>query len=131
MPRLATGEPLYVCFAYKAKTMPIKVSLEVIWSNIRGERCLHFNSSRIGPILVLNSMNGEIVCQMPKCPLMPGDYTVRTKLYDIGGELLDEVVDAAVINVVPGDFYGTGRLPASDMCSVLVEHVFFVKAAQE
>ena len=128
IPRLATGEPMLVCFAYEAKTAPVKVNLEVIWSNSRGERCLHFNSHRIGQTLVLDSKNGEIVCQMPKLPLMPGDYTVRTKLYDVGGELLDEVVDAAVITVGPGDFYGTGRLPASDMCSVLVEHHFSVEA---
>lgn len=126
LPRLATGEPLLVCFTYESSHAPTKVNLEVIWSNSKGELCLHFNSHRIGQTLELDSKTGEIGCRMEKCPLMPGDYNVRTKLYDPGGELLDEVVDAAVISVAPGDFYGTGRLPAPDMCSVLVEHAFDV-----
>jgi lipopolysaccharide transport system ATP-binding protein len=123
---LATGEPVCLCFAYRAKNPPMKVNFEVIWSNGKGERCMHFNSHRIGQTLTLDAAEGEITCQMDKCPLMPGDYTLRTKLYDFGGALLDEVVDAAVVSVATGDYYGTGRLPAPDMCSVLVDHSFGV-----
>ena len=87
---------------------------------------MHFNSHRIGQLLTLNQLQGEMVCEMPKCPLMPGDYTVGVKVYDAGGGLLDEVIDAAVVQVAPGDYYGTGWLPAVDMCSVLVDHSFHV-----
>ena len=127
VPRLATGAPLYMAFSYRAREAPTKVYLEVIWTNSRGERCMHFNSHRIGQLLTLCSTAGEMICEMPKCPLMPGDYAVGLKVYDAGGGLLDEVTDAAIIPVAPGDFYGTGWLPAADMCSVLVGHSFHVE----
>lgn len=130
IPGLSTGEPLYLTVGYETQLAPMRVFLEIIWINSRGERCMHFNSGRLNQPIALETSCGEMVCQMDKCPLMPGDYTVEIKLYDIGGQVADHVRDAAVITVHPGDFYGTGRLPAPDMCSVLVEHRFFSSVQQ-
>ncbi len=124
---LSTGKPLEMEFFYEAQAFPIKVCLEVIWTNSRGEKCLHFNSWRRGQTLFLRTAKGAIRCRMARCPLMPGDYSVDVKVFDEGGGLLDYVTDAKIISVSPGDFYGTGRLPAPDMCSVLVEHEFSVE----
>ncbi len=121
---LMTGAPLTMAFGYETDAAPIGVFLEVMWLNARGEKCMHFNSGRLNQLIQLEKGRGAMVCRMEKCPLMPGDYLLEIKLYDVSGTVLDHVRDAAVVAVSSGDFYGTGRLPSPDMCSVLVEHGF-------
>ena len=55
---------------------------------------------------------GKLVCQVPRFPLSPGSYQI-----DVGATVNsltvrdsgDEVKNAATIEVVTGDFFGTGR----------------------
>jgi hypothetical protein len=42
--------------------------------------------------------------------LVPGEYTLRVWL-DVGNVEVDLVDDAARIQVIESDFYGTGRVP--------------------
>ena len=65
--------------------------------------------------------------QIPQLPFMPGTY--RLGLHStVNGELADVVEHAASLTVEPGDFFGTGRLPASDgQTSLLVPHGFALR----
>jgi lipopolysaccharide transport system ATP-binding protein len=58
---------------------------------------------------------------MEKASLMPGRYTINTHC-TVNGSLADWVIDAATIDVLDGDFYGTGRLPPHGYGSVVVPH---------
>jgi lipopolysaccharide transport system ATP-binding protein len=67
---------------------------------------------------------GKLVCQVPRFPLTPGSYridvaaTVNSPTVRDSG---DEVRNAATLEVVTGDFFGTGR-PAPTAVSVQVPH---------
>ena len=50
------------------------------------------------------------VCNIPSLTLVPGEYTVRVWM-DIGVDEVDLVDDAARIQVIESDYYGTGRVP--------------------
>lgn len=51
---------------------------------------------------------GALLYRVPRFPLAPGTYSV--KLGANANDLkVDRVMDAAVLDVVPGDFFGTGR----------------------
>lgn len=71
-----------------------------LWSKLTGE---DFDS--LPP-------HGELVCRVPKFPLLPGVYGINigasvnsATVTDSG----DEVQDAATLEVITGDFFGTGR----------------------
>jgi lipopolysaccharide transport system ATP-binding protein len=57
---------------------------------------------------------GELICRVPKFPLATGTYyvdvgaTVNSPTVEESGDALN---NAATIEVVTGDFYGTGRVP--------------------
>jgi lipopolysaccharide transport system ATP-binding protein len=64
---------------------------------------------------------GRLVCRIPRLPLRPGTY-VFTIWCVIGDTLEDHVSDAGALNVIEGDFYGTGKLPFGQVGEFLVPH---------
>jgi lipopolysaccharide transport system ATP-binding protein len=64
---------------------------------------------------------------IPKMPLMPGRYRIR--IYsEINGVTADWIRDAAIFEVEPGDFYGSGHLPAHNAAIFLLDHRFVLNA---
>ncbi len=57
---------------------------------------------------------GEAIleCQIPKFPLGEGHFTLNASL-NINNQKSDFIQQAAEIEVIPGDFYPTGKLPSS------------------
>jgi lipopolysaccharide transport system ATP-binding protein len=64
---------------------------------------------------------GKFICTLQKFPLTEGKYSVNISL-SRGGEMLDWVQDAAMIEVHDGDFYGTGRIMPYSHRSILTEN---------
>ncbi len=58
--------------------------------------------TRVGP--------QTFVCNIPSLTLVPGEYVLRVWL-DVGRREADVVTEAARIQVIESDYYGTGRVP--------------------
>ncbi len=69
------------------------------------------------------SGTGAFECKIQKLPLMEGNYLVNVSLTQ-GGMLQDWVQEASSINVIAGDFYGSGKLNPSTHRSVLIENTW-------
>jgi hypothetical protein len=69
--------------------------------------------------------SGELVCHIPEFPLTPGRY-VFNLFSTIGGEVADWVQQAGYLNVVAGDYFGTGKLQTHDE-GFVVKHRWTVK----
>ncbi len=67
--------------------------------------------------------SGAFECQIQKLPLMDGTYLVNVSLNQ-GGLVQDWVQEASSINVIAGDFYGSGKLNPSTHRSVLIENTW-------
>ncbi len=69
---------------------------------------------------------GRIVCRIPRLPLVPGRYP-----FDLWCKLDETVADwlqpAAALEVVSGDFFGTGRLPPRARGDILLDHAWSVE----
>ena len=73
--------------------------------------------------------HGKFVAQIQKLPLMPGRYTVN--LYaEVNGVLADWITEAAFIDVVEGDFFGSGYLSPSSHGGVVVPHGWTYEAIE-
>jgi homopolymeric O-antigen transport system ATP-binding protein len=61
--------------------------------------------------------------RIPKFPLVPGRYIMS--LYTaVRDELADWILGAITFDVQPGDYYGTGRLPAEHQGQFLADYAF-------
>lgn len=121
-----TGAASTLSLGYRARTRISNVEISVGVFNIRGEGALHLSSATSGDSFADVPAEGDLVCQFDVAGLLPGRYTLN--LYcTVNGVLADWVVDAAVIEVSEGDFYGTGRLPPSGYGSVAVPYRWSLK----
>lgn len=68
---------------------------------------------------------GIISCEIDKIPLNDGTYTYNLFISDLGGEVLDYVENAGKLDVIEGDYYGTGKITESRL--ILMEHKWCIK----
>jgi homopolymeric O-antigen transport system ATP-binding protein len=65
----------------------------------------------------------RIGIRIPKFQVVPGRYTM-TLYSTVRDDLADWVRGAITFEVQPGDYYGTGRLPAADQGQFLADYTF-------
>ncbi len=117
-----TGNPLTIGLQYqKNEETTLPAVIRIAFKNMFGQRlfmCLSRCSHRSS--LALQG-TGEVLCQIPKMPLLPGRYTadVSCKIDEVMADNLD---DAFMLDVVEGDFYGTGKLNPGDGGNMVVTH---------
>jgi len=67
------------------------------------------------------SPDGQIRCSIPKLPLLEGNYNVSIWC-KLNEQMADEIQDAFVLPVIPGNFFGTGKTHQDDAGQMLVDH---------
>lgn len=85
--------------------------------------------ARGGTVLLVSSMfsqeflrltgEGEVVCRVKDLNLVAGAYSITLYLGQRGGETFDCLNDVRVIDVIGGDFFGTGHGGFPDQCRTL------------
>jgi len=76
------------------------------------------HGERVGPQI--------FVCHIPSLTLVPGEYTVRIWM-EFGVDEVDLVDDAARIQIIESDYYGTGRVPWNG--AFVLKHRWYVEEA--
>lgn len=98
------------------------ISVNVGISDEQGTRvCLlstTMSDSTTGTIPVTG---GVVRFELPRVPLVTGRYSL-TLYATAQNEVADWVIDAAVMDVAEGDYFGTGRTPPAGQGKVLVSH---------
>ena len=64
------------------------------------------------------------VCSIPRLTLVPGQYTIRVWV-DGSAQSIDLVDDAARIQIIESDYYGTGRVPWNG--TFVLEHHWYLE----
>jgi lipopolysaccharide transport system ATP-binding protein len=77
-----------------------------------GEAVCDLKSETVAPSWDEAPSQGRVTCALPRLPLNAGAYTFGVYAQS-SVEIVDWVLNAGTFQVVAGDFYGTGRLPAS------------------
>lgn len=117
-----TGKQLSIGLQYVLKVKSnCSCVFQIIFNDMFGQRlftCLT-RASYNGSIEIQKS--GEIRCRIPKLPLLPGRYicTINCKTNE---SLADYVDEAFFLDVMDGDFFGTGKLQPNDSGHMLVSH---------
>jgi lipopolysaccharide transport system ATP-binding protein len=108
---LPVGAPLKAVIHFNLEDSCTSFDASIAFDTPSGQRICTAHSA-YEPDRVHGDRVGEqvFVCEIPSLPLVPGEFKVGVGL-DIGGHEVDWVDDAARINVIKADYYGTGVVP--------------------
>jgi lipopolysaccharide transport system ATP-binding protein len=77
-------------------------------------------TSRPGPLPI--PTKGSLVCQFKKFPLLPGNYILGFTFQDNNNVAAVSYENIFRLQVVEGDFFGTGKLPDNRYGPLVVDH---------
>jgi lipopolysaccharide transport system ATP-binding protein len=122
---VCTGERVTLVAKYESLDLrPLKnVSISIPFYDHMGQHMFMCWTRMTGHDFEHVERTGEFRALIPKFPLMPGSYTINIWC-DVNGILADWVREAAVVNVVEGDFFGSGHLAPSSHGGLIVDHVW-------
>lgn len=109
MPYVSKGEPLQ------------NVSVTIAFVDDYNRSLVRCRSEVINADFENLPPKGELRCRLPRFPLMPGFYTVMIACV-ANGRSADKIKDAATVQVIEGDFYGTGKLPPTGSAYFLADY---------
>lgn len=124
------GQPLVVKLAYRAaqaERLPnCRASVTVY--DFLGQPLFNCSSELVVAAPIDLAPQGSLRCTIPRLPLSQGQYLVTLYL-EVNGQTADWIENAIELEVIDGDFYGTGRLypPGWQGKGVLVPHQWEVE----
>jgi lipopolysaccharide transport system ATP-binding protein len=125
---LFSGEEVKFIAEYESnKGMPLRnVSVSIPFYNLMGQhmfmcwtRVANLDFEKIPP-------QGRFIIRIPKLPLLEGRYFLNLWC-EVNGGLADWVKEALIIDVVEGDYFGTGKLTPKNHGGMLVEHMWSIE----
>lgn len=107
-----SGDELNIAIAYDVKDHPVRS----VWFRVQvlsADEEILFICNNAHSDDFVNSIegSGKVTCTIPHLPLFGGVYYLNLTVHSQESGLLDEVEFAKELNVVDGDFYGTGKIP--------------------
>ena len=124
-----SGQSLDIVLAYRSHSEDAKLEFAIGIYNSMGEKFLHFGTHYSLSTPAANYPHeGEIICRFKKMPLVAGRYKINLSIHHRGSRV-DHVTGAAILNVQPGDFFGTGKTPPRADNKIFVEHEWILTEA--
>ena len=71
-----------------------------------------------------------VTCTIPSVDLVPGHYLMSLSIGNVYHTWIDAITHAASFTVEPNDYFGTGRLPTSDLGVVLAQSRWEFRASE-
>jgi len=97
------------------------IDISIGFLSIRGVHLAACRSGVLSQQLKLSENKNFFICDFDRFPLKGGSYYLNVAVY-YKNEMIDFVEKATFINVLPGDYYGTGKIPANNVEGVLVDY---------
>jgi lipopolysaccharide transport system ATP-binding protein len=118
---VATGDDCTISLSYEGAPARASVRVELAVYGALAEPVFHCSNQTSGDEIDAIEAHGEYTCTIRRLPLAPGRYTINVYC-EVDGEVADWVQSAAVLDVIDGDYFGSGRLPSRAHGTVVVDH---------
>jgi lipopolysaccharide transport system ATP-binding protein len=105
---LACGQSGAIVLGVRCRRPLPRIRISLTFYDTLDQRIMHLDSKLLGADLPEAPTDGELVCEIPRVHLAPGRYRIELWLQS-AGELQDWVSDAGRIDVIDGNFFGTGK----------------------
>lgn len=120
------GQSLDVVLGYRTDGREAKNASAWFWvRDYLGRQLLCFWSKLTNQDFESLPVEGRLVCRIPCLPLAPGSYIIDLAV-TAGGNRADRIINAARLEVAPGDFFGTGRA-INQVGDVLCHHSWLLE----
>ena len=107
-----SGEPAEFVLYYQCYAEDIKNVRVMLWfRDAFTKGLLRLGTDLIGQDFTALPPEGAVICRVPRFPFKAGRYYLDLGA-DVNGVKADRVIRAVPLNVIDGDFYGTGKSPA-------------------
>ena len=121
---LVTGRPANFVFEYAARAGQtvegVRLSLQI--QNEWGASLLWLHNHMLGHDFGPLMGTGQLRCRIPRFPLTAGSYDARAQLLlQAGSVIADELAALPKLNVIDGDFYGSGYVRRVENPAYLVD----------
>lgn len=108
---------------YKGTAPLYNVKTSIGFYNELGERIVSVSNDSSKGVFPEIPESGIISVMFDKFPLTPGTYYLHL-FCQVSSVVADWVQMAAVIEVQPGDFYGSGKIPANGIAQILIPNTW-------
>jgi lipopolysaccharide transport system ATP-binding protein len=129
MPGLASGHAGRIVLGLSAKKAFTRVRACIAFLDTFEQRVHYLNSYFVGDDLAKVEPGTNLVCEIPRVALAPGRYRVQLWLQTSGTILQDRIPDAGIVDVVEGNFFGTGKAMPEGTQLVLTDYSWRAQAA--
>jgi lipopolysaccharide transport system ATP-binding protein len=123
-PSLACGDRCFVALDCERRVASIKESSKavarIVFYDEFGARLFTLSSLYGARQLAPLGDRTRILCEIPKLPLLPGNYRLNYDL-SLDGECVDAQVSARNVEVLAGKFYDTSELPTRSSTPICVD----------
>jgi lipopolysaccharide transport system ATP-binding protein len=118
-----TGESLVVRLYFIVKQFINQCFFAISFNTLEGENKILLSSELINKSF--HYVEGEhfVDCSIGKNPLQNGEYSLNLFLKS-NNDIVDWIQEAVVVEIAPGDFYGTGRIVENGNSSVLIQQTW-------
>lgn len=120
---LVCGQPAELRLRYTSSEPLRNVHVSVAVHDTLGRSVAHLSNEVAVGLFADAPQEGVFSCRFDRLPLLPGVYTL-TLYSTVSGEIADWVEAAAQMEVLAGDFYGTGKLNPDGYGSLAVPHTW-------
>ena len=108
---ISAGQPVLFRLHLKANLPDVfNVVVQMEFVDLYGQLWFVANNSYSQTSIASLSGSKTIECHIPKFPLNPHSYAIHVGIY-VMNQLADEVLNAVSLEVQPGMYYSTGKLP--------------------
>lgn len=115
------GMPTILQLKYRTSETLRFLDVTMTFYDNKGAAVTNLSTKHYNALLRHPGHTGEIECNIPQLPLLPGRYRVAIAL-QFGGTNLDQVSNAMTLDVSSSVFFPTGRVPDSRYCACMVAH---------
>lgn len=120
-PFISCGNDVVVQVGFKSIQDGLKGNIFIGIDNASGERVIRLGTFFGGLDSEILSSDGTYECEIQNFPLLPGEYLLSASM-QVDGQMHHQPKEQVRFEVQPGDFYGSGRLPAAHEAKFLLGH---------
>ncbi len=114
---------LYFCYRTKREQGAKDVDLNIVVERETGENVFQLGTRFTGQQIKHLPHKGQIVCTIKRFPLVPGKYKLSLYL-ESEMSAADYIIPLSYLDVVDGDFYGSGYHVFEKESKILIEGTF-------
>jgi lipopolysaccharide transport system ATP-binding protein len=128
--RVQSGQDCMIAMMYKATVDSVLSSVTFgISINHQGGHVFSLHTRFKDRIYDDLPSKGEVICEIPRLPLSPGKYDFNV-ICQVHGSVIDWIRKAGTLEVIGGDFFGTGQLPKKSHPGALVDHSWSLSSTE-